>query len=343
MTTSHLSLSLFKRSNGFWYIIYNDEGRQRWKSTGCSLKSDALKQLTDFKTLLSSKPKVKTLQVFTEEFLSYAGVNYAKATVDMFRVALRNLQKVTGNCTLVEITPWHVDQYKTERLKEVSPVSVNVELRALRSICFVALRWRLVESNPFSKVQLVRVPEAEPTYFTKDDFQKFLSLIKEEWFKGLIVFAVVTGMRRAEVINLRWQDVDLARRLVHIHSSPTFRVKCGKKRTVPLNDVAIQLLTAKSCTAGASDYVFALAGRQLLPGFVTHKFKKYIRLSGLNGRLHFHCLRHTFATWLVQDGVSIYEVQKLLGHSSVVVTQIYSHLVGSQLHSAVNRIAFALN
>lgn len=57
----------------------------------------------------------------------------------------------------------------------------------------------------------------------------------------------------------------------------------------------------------------------------------------------FHSLRHSFASWLVQDGVSIYEVQKLLGHSSVKVTEIYSHLVASELHKSVNKILFNLN
>ena len=59
----------------------------------------------------------------------------------------------------------------------------------------------------------------------------------------------------------------------------------------------------------------------------------------LNNKLHFHSLRHTFATWLVQDGVNIYEVQKLLGHSSVKVTEIYSHLVANELHNAVNKLS----
>jgi site-specific recombinase XerD len=62
-----------------------------------------------------------------------------------------------------------------------------------------------------------------------------------------------------------------------------------------------------------------------------------------NHRLHLHSLRHTFASWLVQDGVSLYEVQKLLGHSSIAVTEIYSHLQPEQLHETVNRLKVSLN
>ena len=79
------------------------------------------------------------------------------------------------------------------------------------------------------------------------------------------------------------------------------------------------------------------------PHFVSKRFKIHARRVGLREDLHFHSLRHTFATWLVQEGVSIYEVQKLLGHSSISVTQIYSHLAASELHGAVNKIQVVLN
>jgi site-specific recombinase XerD len=145
-------------------------------------------------------------------------------------------------------------------------------------------------------------------------------------------------MRRGEIVNLRFQQVDLDRRLIHIQSSPTFRTKQGKQRTIPLNDVAVQMLESKANHI-LSEYVFTNRGSKIAESWLSHRFKHYVRLAKLeNARLHFHSLRHTFASWLVQDGVSLYEVQKLLGHSSIDVTQIYSHLQPEQLHSTVNRI-----
>jgi len=93
------------------------------------------------------------------------------------------------------------------------------------------------------------------------------------------------------------------------------------------------------------DYVFDWKGGKVDERFVTHKFGDCVQRAGLKGlgkKLRFHSLRHTFATWLVQDGVSIYEIQKLLGHSSIEMTQIYSHLHSEQLHSTVNRITLDL-
>jgi site-specific recombinase XerD len=76
---------------------------------------------------------------------------------------------------------------------------------------------------------------------------------------------------------------------------------------------------------------------------LSNAFTKCVLTSGLSDKLHFHSLRHTFATWLVQSGVGIYEVQKLMGHSSISVTQVYAHLAPSELHGAVNRISVGLN
>ena len=78
-------------------------------------------------------------------------------------------------------------------------------------------------------------------------------------------------------------------------------------------------------------------------GVVSHEFKAGVRPAGLSEGLHFHSLRHTFASWLVQEGVSIYEVQKLIGHTSVAMTQIYSHLAPGGLFNAVNKLAVIAN
>lgn len=135
-------------------------------------------------------------------------------------------------------------------------------------------------------------------------------------------------MRRGELLNLRWQDVDLQRRLIHIQSTPTFRTKQGRKLVIPLNDTAFYMLN----------------GKQIFDGRLTHAFKKAVRRAQLEkDGLHFHSLRHTFASWLVQHGASLYKVQKLLGHSSSKVTEIYSHLQPEQMHSTVNWITLPLN
>jgi integrase len=338
MTVSNLFL--FKRPNGFWYILYTADGRRQWKSTRCTERSDALKKLTEFKDLTKKKLPPNRLSAFTQEFLRYCASTYAKASVDIFKVSLRNLSAISGDCLLSEIGTRHVDFYKAERLREVSPVSVNVELRSLRTILNTAMRWNLIESNPFSKMQLVRIPETAPTFFTKDDFQRLMHEVGDHWTKDFFLFAVVTGLRRSEIVNLKWSDVNIEEKIAHIHSSMSFKVKAGKRRDIPLSDYAVNLLQRRTKTS-SSEYVFDVNGLRIRGDLLTKKIKQFILRAGLNHKLHFHSLRHTFATWLVQGRVSIYEVQKLMGHSQISTTQIYSHLVTSELHDAVNSISIS--
>lgn len=105
-----------------------------------------------------------------------------------------------------------------------------------------------------------------------------------------------------------------------------------------MNEAAWLILTQRA-QANQAEHIFTFNAQRVLEDLVTKKFKDYVREAGINPKLHFHSLRHTFATWLVQSGVSIYEVQKLLGHSNISVTQICSHLAARELHEAVEKIS----
>jgi site-specific recombinase XerD len=87
-----------------------------------------------------------------------------------------------------------------------------------------------------------------------------------------------------------------------------------------------------------SNIVFTYQGKPIKQDFISKKFKKYVIKANLNPNLNFHSLRHTFASWLVQRGVSIYEVSKLLGHSDIKVTKIYSHLSAEDLRASVEKL-----
>ena len=329
------------KRNGIYYLWYDDDdGRKRKISTRAHLKSDALKFLRGFDERRESIRRARAhLSVFSLDAVRYAETTLNKGTSKLYAHSLRNLQRLLGDVLLAKLTPKHFDLYKSERLKTVSPVSVNVELRTIRSALNLAVRWELLERNPFFGLPLARVPYETPPYFTKADFQRLLDIVTENWFRDVVVFTVVTGLRRGEVINLKWNDVDFERRVVLIHSQEGFRTKTGKSRFLPLNNVALQIVVNRqSCRK--TDYVFELEGRKLSGYWLSHKLKKYVRKLGLQENLNYHALRHTFASWLVQDGVSIYEVQKLLGHADVSTTQIYSHLQPETLHRTVERLDF---
>jgi integrase len=109
--------------------------------------------------------------------------------------------------------------------------------------------------------------------------------------------------------------VDLSHRLVHIESKANYRTKQGKRRTIPLSEAGHYLLSSMEAKSPAAN-IFTINGSPVRPDWLTHAFKKAARRAGLDERDHFHALRHTFASWLVQGGSTLIEVQKLLGHSS---------------------------
>ena len=354
---------LSKHSNRTYYLFYlDDQGKRKRVSTRSTYKADAVKFLQSFKRdeyERRQRTKRKLLSEFLIDFLSYAEGSFSKATVEIYKTSLNNFVSLIGDLPLASYTPQHFDIYKTERqkpvkvvtvkdghktekLKTVSPVTVNIELRTLRAFFNTAVRWKHLERTPFD-VQFVRVPDTQPTFLTKQDFQKLLSFIEEGWFKEVIIFAVSIGLRRGELINLRWNNVDLQRKLLTIESNPTFLTKSGRRRIIPLNESVYFLLQRKQ-SKDISEYVFTLNGKMLHDDWITHLFKRYVRAANLsNQNIHFHSLRHSFASWLAQDGTSVYMIKDLLGHSDVKTTQIYSHLQPESLHSEVNKISISLN
>lgn len=345
---------LCKSPKGIYYLWFTIDGKRKRVSTRCHLKSDALKFLQSFKAEEQQKRSMARrvlLQTFTTDFLLFSEGNFSKGTTLGYKGSLNNLLKIIGNVPLSSITPQHWDLYKVERLKTVldsetnrtlSPVTVNIELRTLRASFNTAVRWGIMQSNPFSNQKLVSVPEASPVFFTKTDFQKLLNAVKEGWLKEIIVFATLTGLRRGEIVNLRWCDVDLQRKTIRVQSSATFKTKNGKSRIIPINETALYILKAIA-NKNLSEFVFILNDKPIYGDWLSAKLKEYVLENDLPKKLHFHSLRHTFASWLVQDGVSIYAVKELLGHSDVKTTQVYSHLQPEQLHSTVNRLELSLN
>jgi len=166
---------------------------------------------------------------------------------------------------------------------------------------------------------------------------RLLDSISVPWLADMVHLVLMTGMRLGEVCNLQWADVDLRARLLRIRSKNGWQPKAGvDSDVIALADDAIVLLNGLPRT---SLYVFpAEDGGPRYTSYVSKFFKIQVRRAGFDARVHFHTLRHTFATLLLRSGVGIYEVSKLMRHRSVTTTQIYLHILGSELHESVNRL-----
>lgn len=237
--------TLFKRAGGIYYILYDLDGKRKWKSTGTTRHADAIQELLKF---TESPPKINgrmSIDAFIKEYISYAGATFAPKTVDLYRRVLTRISFRHGNRLLRSITSRDADMYRVERLKEVSPTTVNIELRSLKAAFSTAVRWKLISSNPWTGVSMVKIPDKRPSYLSKEDFTKLMSIISQQWLKELVLVAVSTGLRRGELLNLHWENIDFANRLIHVQSSGSFKTKAGKRRAVPMNETVFNLLFDK--------------------------------------------------------------------------------------------------
>ena len=327
--------SLVRRGNGIYHIVEYIKGRRVWRSTGYKTLSRAIRILNESPTESEEKP-VQYFEQLSEQLLTHLSTNLARNTVLLYRSAFKQLIKHVGNLAMDQYTPQMVEDFKTSRLNEVSPVKVNIDFRTLRAAFNIAVNWGIIQENPFRKCKTLRIPSRRPSYLSSEDFQKVLAIIEREWYKDIVRFAISTMMRVGEIVNLTWNSIDLDNRLILVENTKEFRLKTHKPRTVPMNDWVHSFLKSKE---RKGDRVFTFPdGRPLLLGYVSHEFKKYARKAGLDEGIHFHSLRHTGATWMVQGDVPIYAVQQILGHSTVMMTQIYSHLEVRHLSNSVKQL-----
>ncbi|MFC2135322.1 tyrosine-type recombinase/integrase [Bacteroidota bacterium] len=334
---------LNKRSNGFYYVHYKDE-YSKWKSisTKTRQKSVANKYFASLKTNVSNQTRQSaSLSEFLIYYKEYSLSNHAISTTIRNEYVTDRLIDFLGDVPLRSITAKDIERYKTERLKKIKATTMNIDLRSIKAILNKAVDWEYISSNPIRRVSMVRIPSSAPVFLSEADVKVLLNNISLPWLKNMIIFAVYTGMRRGEIINLKWEHLDFENKLVIVKNTKDFSTKNKSERVIPLNDV---LLKELKYLARHNEYVFTNTfGQMLTPDYVSQCFRDAVRKSGLRNEIHFHSLRHTFASWLVQKQVPIYTVSKLLGHSNVKVTEIYSHLTNDALRASMERIAINYN
>jgi integrase len=210
-------------------------------------------------------------------------------------------------------------------------------VRTLKAAFQLAEDWGKINSNPFKKVKEIKVPLKNPRPISRTEFDALCTAMTGDWLLDIVKFAVLTGLRLGEILNLKWDNVDLSNRRITIESSEGDQVKCGKCRVVPLNKDALEVLKGlKNHTA----WVFADANdNRFNSNTVSKKFKKYVRSCSLPADIHFHTLRTTFASWGINNGIPAYAMKTLLGHSSVKTTEGYSAFDDNGLREAVEKVS----
>jgi integrase len=223
-----------------------------------------------------------------------------------------------GPATLRDITPLRVEGYQQQRIRKVCPATVNRELALLKHMFNMAERWRLYcGPDPVRAVKFLREDNLQLQTLSETGEQAFLAHCPPD-LQDMVLFDLNTGLRSGDLFNLRWEDIDLARRAM------TVRVRKTRRLLVPsLNDVAPGLVQAWAGIRKGPHVFFNPATGDRFKD-VKNGLKKACKAAGLCG-ITWHTFRHTFASRLIQRGVDIVTVKELLGHSTVTVTMRYTH------------------
>jgi len=233
-----------------------------------------------------------------------------------------------------EITRRHMVTLFSHHRETHMPGSTNRIIILSRYIFNCAIKWETqgIVKNPTTGIELYPENNKRERYLTDDEALKLFEVLEQsdaKQLKYIISMLLLTGARKNEVLQAKWSDFDLERRLWKIEFN-----KSGRTRYVPISDGSIQVLEAVPRIAGC-EYVFANPDTKKPFVSIFYAWDTARKRAGLPD-LRIHDLRHSFASFLINGGRSLYEVQKILGHTQVKTTQRYAHLSHDSLVSAAN-------
>jgi integrase len=227
--------------------------------------------------------------------------------------------------TLAKLTSSDVATYRDERLKTVAPATVVRELNTISHAIEIASReWGLwVPRNPVKLVRRPPVPRGRTRRLKEGEEQRLLEACdrgRTVLLKPLIVLAIETGMRRGELLDLRWEHVDLKLRVAHLPVT-----KNGNPRDIPLSRRAVTILEKLRLGGTKHQRVFPMTGNAVRLAF------EHLRVRAGMSDFHFHDLRHEAISRLFELGLNIAEVSAISGHRELKMLARYTHLRAADL------------
>jgi len=312
-----------------WYIFYYDSAGKRHKSsTGKRTRNEAKESLRLFVPPVVTDQTSIRLSEFYVELIAYARGKYTDRTIRYFELTMRGLITLTRYARIKDVTVKDAQLYLEIVRRRASDWTERIHYTTLASVFERAKDWGIVESNVWRSIKKPKGGERNILFFTREKFDSFVSGIKMRHYQQLYTFAVHTGMRLGEICAAKWEHVDEEKNCIRVINGPVFQTKTKRSRVIPISGTLRSLLAE---LPRDGEYIFGDK-----PNTVSTMFRHFLkRMPEQDHRLHFHSLRHTFASWLVQGHVPLYEVQKLLGHTTIATTEIYAHLLDDTLQESI--------
>ncbi len=249
---------------------------------------------------------------------------------------------------LEDIKAWDIQQWVTDKRKlGRAPATIEYTFNRLKAALNRAVEWEFIESHNLSSVKIVKEDNTRIRYLSESEEAALLSALAAreaqlcedndshqyaDFFTPLITLAMHTGMRKGEMLTLRWESVSFENRYLTILSE---NAKSKKKRTIPMNDTVFNMLSQWRAQNPNEEYVFVHEGKRV--SFFQYPWQNLLKAAGIEN-FRFHDLRHHFASKLVMAGVDLNVVRELLGHADLKMTLRYAHLAPAHTAAAVQLI-----
>lgn len=327
--------TIYKRGQTYWLKWY-ENGQPKYESLKTKDKKKALTAKASKELdLHTGRPKAAdanlTVEQFARRYLTWRAGEFPKSwpIVCLFE---RSIIADLGSCRLVDLHPQQIEQWKRQRKemlnhqtgKPRSRATVNMEINQLKAMIGKAVEWGVLSYDPIAGVKRYRNLSSKPRrYYTSDELERLYA--GDPKTAPLWKFLANTGLRIDEACHLRW--VNVTPTAVRVVSDEVRLTKNRKWREVPLSPGAREALSE---LANETEYVFPTRYQRNCQRW----FKNVREKVGIQGTIHE--LRHTFISHLVMQGVPLRTVQVLAGHSSITVTEKYSHLAPDHMAAAVS-------
>ena len=330
-------MSIYQRGEN-WYIDFTFKGQRVRESIGPSRKS-AEKVIAKKKTEIAENkyldkkkdPDPIKFHDFAKEYLQWAKANKKPYTYSRDLYAMRRFEKEFQGKTIQEITTWQIEKWKSKRKETLVAASVNRELALLKHLFSKAVEWRRLKENPARDVKRFKGEVRRTRFLMPDEIQKLISNcgdLLDGYLKPIVTIAVHTGMRKGELLGLKWEQVNFEQGFITLLDT-----KNHERRDIPMNETVKAVLRAME---RKGDLVFPNRnGRQIDGVPLYFAFHEALTGSGITD-FRVHDLRHSFASNLVMAGEDLNTVRELLGHKRMEMTLRYAHLSPKHKMRAVN-------
>ncbi len=349
-------MGLYRRGK-VYYGRWFSAGREHRRSLGTSDRREAERRFAD----LVAGEGLRVDQLF-ERWLDYKRVRHHSKprSVEAFEIAARRFTRLWGDLPAEDFPESEVEAFKAQRIRTVSPETLNNDLNLLRN----ALRWAttrgLIATAPKVEALLMarkRVPRA----LSESDAVRLLDVVASgpprlARLEVVLRLALNTGLRRNEMVWLQWQDVDLTNGWIHVTAKEGWSPKSWAERSIPLNQEFAAWLKAYrgrresarlplACPAlGPEDWVCAWddTGSQWNPVHLGQEAKRAYQAANVaipNGQ-QLHCLRSTFAVAVLRGGGDLESLREMLGHADLKTTAVYLHATDESKRRSVRGVRF---